>query len=361
MEDIYYLHCLNLFPSLGPKRLGLLGNMFESFEQAWHANPQDLAPLALTPDNLRAFFEFKNNINIEEEKLKLDQLSIKIIAFDNPKYPNLLQEIPTPPAILYWRGTLPSHDSLMFSVVGTRKITTYGRSVVPQLVAPLVDAGVTIVSGLAYGVDSLAHKQAVDKNKPTVAVLGGGIDDATLYPKPHVLFAHEIINTGGCIISEYPPKTPSFKQNFVARDRIISGLSMGTLIVECDLKSGSLITAKYALDQNRRLFAVPGPIYASESRGPNNLIKMGAQLVTESSDILNDLNIIPTKSEITFASDITPQEETILAILKTEPLIIDEIINSAKLDAATVTTALTFLEMKGRIKNLGGQQYARVH
>jgi DNA processing protein len=167
------------------------------------------------------------------------------------------------------------------------------------------------------------------------------------------------VDTGGCLLSEYPPGTPGFKQNFIARNRIIAGISIGTVIVECDLKSGSLITAQYALDQNRRVYAVPGPIYSAESRGPNNLIKMGAQLVTESNDILNDLNIVPQSQLDEIPKADNPAEGIVLGILSSNPLSADELIQRSGLDAALLTTTLTFLEMKGRIKNLGAQQYIR--
>jgi len=245
--------------------------------------------------------------------------------------------------------------------VGTRKITTYGRSVIPDLVSPLVDAGAIIVSGMAFGVDSEAHKIAIQKNKRTIAILGGGLDDKSLYPKHHQLLAHEILDSGGALLSEYPPLTPNFKQNFVARNRIISGMCIGTLVVECDLESGSLITARHALEQNRQVYAVPGPIYASESRGPNSLIKMGAKAVTEANDILEDLNLKNLSKEIDSQEILgdNPMEKKLLEIISKEPVLLNEIIQLSKLDAGEVTATLTFLEMKGKVRNVGGQQYIR--
>jgi DNA processing protein len=284
-----------------------------------------------------------------------------LLSEQDERYPELLREISSRPALLYYRGTLPETDAVMIAAVGTRKITTYGRSVIPNLLGPLIDAGIILVSGLAYGVDAAVHTEVLHRRRPTVAVLGSGIDDKTLYPKEHALLAADILDAGGCILSEYPPGTPGYKQNFVARNRIIAGLSVGTIIIECDLKSGSLITAQFALEQNRRVYAVPGPIYAAESRGPNNLIKMGAQLVTESSDILQDLNITESLApEPTGGAADSPAEAIVLGLLSSSPVAADELVARSGLVAATLSTALTLLEMKGRIKNVGGQQYIKV-
>lgn len=360
LADTIYLHGLNLFPPFGPKRLGLLSNYFENFEQAFTASTAELIAAGIHPELAQKFNVFRRSINLEAEVDKLNTLAIQLVSAQDQQYPKLLLECGLPPALLYVRGIIPAPDWAILSVVGTRKITTYGMSVTPRVLGPLVDAGLIIASGLAYGVDALAHKQAVEKNRPTIAVLGGGLDDKSLYPKNHLLLAEDILATGGCLMSEFPPGTPPFKQNFVARDRIISGLAVGTLIIECSLKSGSLITAQYALEQNRRLYAIPGPIYAEESRGPNNLIKMGATLVTEAADILTDLHMPQRSVSTTPEQDYTPTEQHVLAILTTEPTTVDTIIQNSDVPAATITTTLTFLEMKGAVKNVGGQQYIRV-
>jgi DNA processing protein len=358
-NDTLYLHCLNLFPKFGPKRLRLLENYFDSFEAAFNASADELVSAGIDEALAAQFIGQRVNITASTESATLEHLGIRLVSYLDHAYPTLLSEIHSPPVLLYYRGTLPPRDAVMLAAVGTRKITTYGRSVIPQLLDPLLDTGLLIVSGMAFGVDADVARQAIAKGKPTVAVLGSGLDDKTLYPKAHALLAQEIIDNGGCIVSEYPPGTPGFKQNFVARNRIISGMCVGTLIIECDLKSGSLITAEFALEQNRRVYAVPGPIYARESRGPNNLIKMGAQLVTDSSDILQDLNITPQEPGVVLPPD-TPAEATILAILQEGALAADEIVVRSKLDAASVTTTLTFLEIKGRVKNLGANQYLRI-
>lgn len=360
LADTIYLHGLNLFPGFGPKRLGLLLNHFESFEAAYTASATELVAAGIPETHVQAFIELRSNTDLQVEAEKLENLNIELLSIQDEHYPSLLKECALPPVVLYVRGTLPTPDWAVLAVVGTRKISPYGLHVTPRILIPLVEAGIVIASGLAYGVDALAHQQAIKQGKPTIAILGGGIDDKTIYPKEHVLLAQDIRETGGCIISEYPPGTPPLKQNFVARDRIISGMSMGTLIVECSLKSGSLITAQYALEQNRRLYAIPGPIYAEESRGPNNLIKMGATLVTESADILDDLHIAQKIHAVTPPTEYTPTEHAVLAILTFEPMTVDTVIQNLDIPAATITTTLTFLEMKGAIKNVGGQQYIRL-
>ncbi len=358
MDDSLYLHCLNLFPKFGPKRLALIANYFESFQQAFIAPVNELVQAGIAGEVASEFKTFRENIVPEAEAEKLHHFNISLISARDQLYPKLLQEADLPPQLLYLRGTLPASDSILLAVVGTRKITTYGRSVIPQLIGPLIDAGLVPVSGLAYGVDAEVARFAISKQATTIAVLGSGLDDKTLYPREHALLAEEVINNGGALLSEFAPGTPGFKQNFISRNRIIAGLCIGTLIIECDLKSGSLITAQYTLDMNRRLYAVPGPIYASESRGPNNLIKMGASLVTEASDILQDLNIDPILENISLPE--SPQESIILDILEQGTTSADTLIVQSGLEPSLVTTTLTFLEIKGVIKNVGAQQYIRI-
>ena len=358
MDDTLYLHCLNLFPKFGPKRLAIMANYFESFQQAFSASVSELVQAGIASEVATEFKVFTHNVVPEAEAEKLLKLNISLLGAQDKLYPTLLKEVELPPQLLYLRGNLPPADSIFLAIVGTRKITTYGRSVIPRLAGPLMDAGLVPVSGLAYGVDAEVARFAVSKHSPTIAVLGSGLDDKAFYPREHVLLAEEIVNCGGAILSEFAPGTPGFKQNFISRNRIIAGLSIGTLIVECDLKSGSLITAQYTLDMNRRLYAVPGPIYTTESRGPNNLIKMGATLVTDSSDILQDLNIDPTLESLVLPD--SPQESIILDILGKDTTSADELIVQSGLEPSLVTTTLTFLEIKGVIKNVGAQQYIRV-
>ncbi len=361
LPDNIYLHCLNLRPELGPTRLLKILNSFDSFKDAYFAKHTDYLNCGLEPTLAEIILNHRLKTDPAAEAEKLKQCGINIFTYKDPNYPKLLLEISKFPPLLYVRGAMEMADEACVAVVGTRNITTYGLSVIPDLVDPLVDAGVTIVSGMAFGVDSQAHGRSVAKRRRTIAVLGGGLDDKSLYPKHHQLLAQEILDAGGALISEYPPGTPNFKQNFVARNRIISGISIGTLVIECDIESGSLITAKHALEQNRQVYAVPGPIYAPFSQGPNNLIKMGAKAVTCALDIMEDLNLnnLPLEIDSQKVLGENPTENKLLEIIGKQPLGINEIIRLSGLEAGEVGSALTFLEIKGKVRNLGGQQYVR--
>ncbi len=357
--DSLYLHAFNLLSEFGPVRLYKISQAFPNFKAAYEADAKTLESRGIERGIAEKFVEFKKTLHLNSEWEKLNRENIWLLSYKDQNYPKLLLEISKPPPLLYVKGKMESNEELCVAVVGTRKISNYGRTVVPFLVEPLVKSGITIVSGLAYGVDSAAHEISLSGNRRTIAVLGGGLDEKNLYPKHHALLAEKIIKTSGALISEYPMGVPNLKHHFVLRNRIISGLSVATVVVECDLESGTLITAKHALDQNRTVYSVPGPIYAETSKGPNNLIKMGAKLITEANDILEDLNLKKygqTQETQELFGD-TAEENIILKNLSREPIGINEIIKQSELNAAQATSALTFLEMKGKIRNLGGQQY----
>lgn len=354
-----YLHGFNLLPQFGPARILKLAGYFENFQQAFLATEAELVKAGIEPALAQTFLQHRATINLELEAETLAGEGIKILTYKDETYPKLLLEIPKFPPILYYRGKMETADELCVAVVGTRNISNYGRTVIPSLVEPLVNAGITIVSGMAFGVDAAAHQIATAKNRRTIAALGGGLDQKSLYPRHHALLAEQILETGGALLSEYPVGTPNFKQNFVARNRIISGLCVATIIIECDLQSGTLITAHHALDQNRAVYAVPGPIYSLTSQGPNNLLKMGAKPLTDANDILEDLNLekLPEQQQNQSLFGDTAEEVKILGILNHEPMVIDELIKQSGFDAGKVGSTLVFLEMKGKVRNLGGQQY----
>ncbi len=231
-QDSLYIHGLNLLPQFGPARLAQLAKHFESFKDAYNATAQELVYAGIDSEIAQVFIILRNKINLDAEAQKLSAEGIGILNFRDALYPKLLLEIPKFPPILYYKGKMESNDELCVAVVGTRQITNYGRTITPQLVEPLVDAGIVIVSGMAFGVDSASHDVCVKKNRRTIAVLGGGLDEKSLYPKHHAFLAQQILENGGALVSEYPIGTPNFKQNFVARNRIISGLSVATLIIQ---------------------------------------------------------------------------------------------------------------------------------
>lgn len=284
---------------------------------------------------------------------------IQEISINDGNYPKLLKEIKDAPKVLYYRGSLPRAESMGFAIVGTRRYSDYGKQVALEIAADLAEAGLTIVSGLAPGIDTFAHQATVERKKRAIAVLGTGLDEKSIYPQSNLKLAEKILETNGCLISEYPPGTPGSKFTFPQRNRIISGLSSGVLVVEAKQKSGALITANYAFSQKRNVFAVPGPIHSSNSKGCHFLIKKGAKLVENANDILNELNLKLKKFNLPQAIKGENKEENlILEILKEEVLYIDKIIEKTKLPASTIASTLAILEIKGKVRNLGNNVYA---
>lgn len=282
---------------------------------------------------------------------------VKKISIKDDNYPTLLKKIKNPPAILYYLGEIKSEENC-FAIVGTRRYSSYGKQVALEFSGDLSESGLTIVSGLAPGIDTFSHQAAVERKKRTIAVLGTGLDEKSIYPKSNLGLAERIIKNGGCLISEYPPETRGTKFTFPQRNRIISGLSLGTLVIEAKAKSGALITADYAFSQKRKMFAVPGQIYSSNSKGPNLLIKKGAKLVDNINDILQELNLPLQSKETEFIQSENKEENLILDVLKEEALEIEKIIEKTKLPAAAAASTISILEIKGRIKNLGNNIYA---
>ena len=285
---------------------------------------------------------------------------IKTISIKDKNYPKLLKEIKDPPEVLYYEGELKSEENC-FAVVGTRMSSSYGKQVALEIAGDLAEAGLTIVSGLAPGIDSFSHIATLEDRKRTIAVLGTGLDEKSIYPQENLKLAREILETGGALISEYPPGTRGTQFTFPQRNRIISGLSLGVLIIEAKQKSGALITANWAKKQGRKIFAIPGPIHSLNSKGCHYLIKHEvAKLVENANDILKELNL-PLKELSSFYGGENEEENLILNSLKEDALDIDKIIDRTKLSAATVTSTLAILEIKGKLKNLGGNIYAISH
>lgn len=281
---------------------------------------------------------------------------ISIITIKDKEYPKLLKEISDPPEALYIKGEINPEENC-FAVVGTRRYSSYGKQVALEIAGDLTEAGLTVVSGLAPGIDTFSHQAALERKGKTIAVLGTGIDEKSIYPKSNLKLARKIVETGGCLISEYPPGTRGTQFTFPQRNRIIAGLSLGVLVIEAKQKSGALITAQYAFSQKRRVFAVPGSIYSSNSKGCHLLIKQGAKLAESANDILKELNLPCLTSGDERVGE-TAEENLILKVLKEGALDIDKIIEKTKFSAATVAGTLAILEIKGKVRNLGGNIYA---
>jgi len=281
---------------------------------------------------------------------------IKSISIEDKNYPKFLKKIKNPPRVLYFLGEIKTRENC-FAIVGTRRCSPYGKQVALDIAGDLANAGLTIVSGMAPGIDTFAHTACVERKKRTIAVLGTGLDEKSIYPKSNLKLAKKILESGGCLISEYPPGTSGAKFTFPQRNRIISGLSLGVLVVEAPEKSGALITAEYAFSQKRKVFAIPGLIYSKVSRGCHYLIKRGARLIENANDILEELRLKKLRL-VGSAEGETQEENLVLGVLEEEALYIDKIIEKTKLPAQKVVSTLAILEIKGKVRNLGGNIYA---
>jgi len=282
---------------------------------------------------------------------------IQTIKKSSRNYPEILKEISDAPKQLYVRGNLPKDHNLNFAIVGTRAASDYGRTLTFKIAKELAELGFNIVSGLALGIDTQAHLGALEGKGRTTAVMGSAIDDNSIYPSENLNLVKKIISSGGAVISEYEPGTKSEIWFFPERNRIISGLSRGVLVVEAPEKSGALITARVALEQNREVFAIPGSIFSKNSIGTNNLIKSGAKMVTTVDDILEELNLTELKTEkgIEKEENLTKEEKIILKIIEKEPIHTDKICKISKMAAGQVLSIVSVLEIKGIIKNIGGK------
>ena len=289
----------------------------------------------------------------------LNNFPIQQIDSKSPGFPKALKNLPAMPEVLYFRGNYKILNEKCFAIVGTRRPTDYGKSVALSFANQLAKSGLVIVSGLALGIDSLAHQSCINENGLTIAVLGSGLDEQSFYPKENLKLAKQILEKNGCLISEYPTGTKGALYTFPQRNRIIAGLSIGVLVVEAKIKSGALITANYAKQYKKFVFAIPNSIYTQTSHGCNFLIKNGARLVESSNDILEILGMNKTaETQNLFAS---PQEKIIADILQNGPLHIDAIIEKTKMPSQTISGIICIMELEDKIKNLGGNTYAINH
>lgn len=357
-ENIKYLVGLSHFPKFGPVRLKKIKNYFPDYKTAFIAGWKDLMIAGIEEKIANEFISARQNMDLESIINEIETEKINILTIDDSDYPLLLKEIFDPPQILYYRGIIKKEEYTI-AVVGTRRITIYGRRAAENITEGLVRNGITVVSGLALGIDAIAHETTLKTGGRTIAVLGTGLDRKSIYPAYNRYLADKIVDQGGVILSEFPLHTAPLKFNFPLRNRIISGLSYGTLIVEAAERSGALITARCALDQNREVFAVPGSIYSDVSLGPNGLIKQGAKAVSSAEEIMEALDLININNYIETKKIVpeSPEEEKILAFLGKEPMHVDEIIRISSMNAPVISSTLSIMEMKGMVKNMGGMMY----
>jgi len=358
-SELKYLIALSQFTKFGPVRMQKIKKFFSSLEKAWLADSGLLTKAGIEETVAREFIAARGKIDPEKLIDIMAKEKINAIAIEDEIYPKLLKEIFNPPQILYYKGRLKKGEDFNIGVVGSRKFSPYGRQAAEVISGELAKNGLTIVSGLALGIDSISHEAALSVKGKTIAVLGSSLERENIYPSLNRYLSDKIIDSGGAIISEFPLGTPPLKHNFPQRNRIISGVSLGTLVIEAGEKSGALITAHFALEQNREVFAIPGNIYSPNSAGTNALIKKGARAVTNASDIMESLNLNEVKSFIASKEIIpeTPEEKVILENLSREPVHVNELIRTSKLDTKIINSTLTIMEMKGMVKNLGNMQY----
>ncbi len=362
MIERQYWVGFSLVKGVGAVRVRQLLKQFGSLREAWQASPAVLREAGLDRRSLDSLLEARRQLDLDAELARLDKLGIAVLTWEDEDYPYLLkqlQEIDQTPPVIYLRGSLDERDEWALAIVGTRSVSVYGRQVTYQLASELSANGLTIVSGLARGVDAEAHKAALDTGGRTIAVLACGLD--TIYPPEHRQLAAQIVRQGA-IMSMFPLGSQPIGTNFAPRNQMMSGLARGVLVTEAGEKSGALLSAGYALEQGREVFAVPGNITARMSNGTNRLIQDGAHPVLSTQDVLDVLNldrIVQYAEARTRLPDMSPDEQVVLKALSGEPAHIDELTQQCGMPVAQVSSALTLLELKGIARQVGSMTYVR--
>ena len=357
--ELKYWVGFSKIPGIGRVKISLLLEHLTTLENAWKASGSDLKNAGLDSKSVDTVVRFRPRIFPEAEMEALKRYKVKVLICDSPAYPQRLREIYDYPPVLYVRGELLPEDECCLAVVGTRKATVYGRQVTEEIVTDLARNRVTVISGLAKGIDSIAHRAALDAGGRTVAVFACGTD--IVYPAENAKLAREIMEHGA-LISEYPLGIRPKAEYFPRRNRIMSGLSLGVLVVEAGESSGALITANQALEQNRDVFGIPGSILSPASKGTNQLIQEGAKLVRCCADILEELNLALVTQQLEM-KELVPVDDTeslILKQLSSEPTHVDEVCRCSGLSASSVGSTLAMMELKGMIKQVGSMNYVRV-
>lgn len=360
MSETKYWLGFTLVPHIGSVRLMHLLEYFKSLEAAWHASEKHLSEAGLTEQPLTALLESRKTLNLDAELAKVEKSSATLVTLADDNYPANLKKVSDAPPVLYVRGKLYPTDTLALAIVGTRRATRYGYDAAHRMAYWLAKREVTIISGLAQGIDTAAHRGALDAKGRTIAVLGCGIE--RVYPPDNEELARQIMGNGA-LVSEFPIGTPPTGTNFPRRNRIISGLALGVLIAEAPEHSGALITAETALEQGREVFAIPANIFNTTGTGGNKLIQEGAKLVMRPGDVLDELNVSHAEEETRAKTErIIPDNSTetlLLDFLEADPVHIDDIIRETGLTPAEVIATLTILELKGLAQPAGHMQYSR--
>ena len=354
---------LNAIPNLSPEKFTLLLDHFPSPEAIWEASPEQLKAVPGFERSVETFVDHRRGLDLEHELTEIERLGLNALTLADAAYPDALRAIAHPPPVLLYRGDLMEKDRVAIAIVGTRKPSDYGRMIAEKLAKELGERGFTVVSGMALGVDTAAHQGALSAGARTLAVLGGGF--GYVYPQQNVPLVDEIA-ASGAVLTEFAPGTKPDRWTFPQRNRIISGLTRGTIVVEAGEKSGALITARTATQQGREVFAVPGSITNTKSRGAHRLIQKGAKLIVDVDDVLEEF---PDLQETLGAGaqrasqqdvDLPPVEAKVFAALDYEPIHFDDLVERTDASTTEVSLALFQLDAKGLIKELAGKRYAKL-
>ncbi|MBN1453046.1 MAG: DNA-processing protein DprA [Anaerolineales bacterium] len=359
MNDKRYWIGFTLVKGIGAVRFQRLLERFGDAESAWRAAPAELAEAGLSLKVIERLAAVREKADLSRLWDQIQSKGIEVLTWLDEAYPQRLKEIEQPPPVLYVRGELSPEDTWAVAIVGTRRVTPYGRQVTEEIASYLAANGVTVVSGLARGVDALAHNAALKAGGRTLAVLGSGVD--RIYPPENRGIAEQIFEHGA-VLSDYAPGTPPESSNFPPRNRIISGLSMAVVVIEAGETSGALITAEFAAEQGREIFAVPGNIFAPQSKGTNKLIQRGALPLLSASDIMQALNLTRV-GQHKAARKALPADEVeakLLDAMREEPLHVDEIRNQTGLPVEKVSATLVMMELKGMVRQVGNMHYVAV-
>lgn len=359
MNDQAYWLGFHLIPSIGAARISRLIEAFGGLDVAWEADFPAFRDAGINEKAANALIEYRKEINLEREWERVERSGATMLTLADDHYPRLLREIPSPPPVIYIKGEIQPEDETAIGVVGTRRATRYGQEMTRRLSSGLAAAGVAIVSGLARGVDGIAHSEAIEAGGRTLAVLGCGVDQ--LYPPEHRKLSEQVIENGA-LVSEFPIGTRPEARNFPIRNRLISGMSLGVLVVEAPRKSGALITSTFAADQGRTVFAVPGSAMSSASEGTLQLLRDGAALAATVDDVLQELNLERRHAAIEnrrLLPDASGDERRILQTIEGEPRHIDEIAIDTGINISQLSAMLLQMQLKGLVRDTGGQHYAR--
>jgi len=358
MEDKIYWVAVNLVKGIGAVRLRALLDYFGDLKTAWNAPADALMQAGLSEKVAARLVEVRTTKDLQKMAEWIEKRDIQVFTWNDDDYPAILKEIDQPPPVLYVRGKILPEDNRAVAIVGTRKVTAYGRQVTEEIIHHLVQNGFTVVSGLARGVDGIAHQATLQDGGRTLAVLGCGVEQ--VYPAEHMKLAEQIINSGA-LISDYAPGTKPDAANFPPRNRIISGLSQVTIVIEAGETSGALITATFAVEQGRDVMAVPGSIYAPQSKGTNRLISQGAFPYTGPTSLENLLNLSPKKRQCA-QQKVKPENEIEAGLVQvmgtSQSMHIDELVAASGLGIEKISAALTMMELRGLVNHEGGMVYS---